>query len=71
MRTCHAGRKAFFNGKWSQPCLNKSIHYIVWPNGSPIELCDEHFFEVSAAGLITEPNISEKEAMRRETERIG
>lgn len=47
------------------------MHVIGSPAGDPIRLCDGHFKEVSAAGLVTDPNIGEAEYQRRESERLG
>lgn len=65
---CDAGRSAFFGGKWLKPCKHKAIHYITSP-ASVIKLCDVHFDEANAAGLISEPFIGEDEYNRREKER--
>lgn len=59
---CMAGRTAFFGGRWSRipPCARQSEHRITAPPGDPttyppIELCEGHFRQVLAAGLITQP----------------
>ena len=70
MNLCHSGRKAFYGGKWMFPCPNSAIHHITGGE-FVVQLCDKHFQEVLAAGLVTDPYLSEKEFIRRETERIG
>jgi hypothetical protein len=52
------------------PCPNVAIHAITNPGSPPILLCDQHFQEVSAAGLVKDPNISKEEFDRRERERL-
>ena len=68
---CHAGRTAFFGGAWTEPCPNRARHAIGSPEAEPIWLCDEHFNDVNAANLVTEPNIDEDEYQRREADRQG
>jgi hypothetical protein len=68
---CHAGRSAFFGGRWQEPCPQGARHYIGSPKADPIALCDAHFREVNDAGLVSEPDIGEREYMRREGERVG
>ena len=68
---CAAGRSAFFGGQWAEPCPEKAIHHIGPPGADPIRLCDGHFIEVNAAGLVTDPNLDEDEFQRRERERLN
>jgi hypothetical protein len=69
--SCAAGRSAFFGGSWTEPCDRTSIHSIGSPKAEPIWLCDEHFQEVKAAGLVKEAFIDETEFQRRERERLA
>ena len=66
---CDAGRSAGFGGKWRTPCPDKAMHYITSPALPPIKLCDRHFQEVAAAGLVKDQNIGPEEYDRREQER--
>ena len=66
---CQAGRECGFGGKWTTPCPNEAIHGITSPARPPILLCDRHFKEVNAAGLIVDENIGKEEYDRREEER--
>jgi len=68
---CSAGRTAHFGGRWREPCNANAVHYIASPGTEPIALCDQHFRQVSDAGLVKEPNIGEEEFQRREAQRIG
>jgi len=68
---CASGRSAFFGGAWTEPCPNQARHAIASPTAEPIWLCDEHFNEVNAAGLVKEPDIGEDEYQDREAERQG
>lgn len=62
---CWAGRWAFNNGRWKKPCLTPPIHEIGAPGlEQPICLCDLHFRQVHAQGLVTQPNIG-RERMER------
>jgi hypothetical protein len=63
--SCWAGRKAFLQGKWTVPCPNDGVHVIGFPGGEPILLCDTHFNQANAAGLVTETFLSEEEFRRR------
>lgn len=69
MPECHAGRTAFFGGAWSAPCPSEGTQYIGSPEAEPIILCESHFKEVMAAGLVTEPNIGNADYQRREAQR--
>ena len=69
--SCPAGRTAFFDGSWTVPCERTSIHSIGSPKAEPIWLCDEHFQEVKAAGLVKETFIDETDFRRREGERLA
>lgn len=64
---CAAGRTAFFGGRWTVLDAHDEIgrHVIGSPGGVVVHLCDKHFAEVNAAGLVTEPNIGEEELERR------
>jgi hypothetical protein len=66
---CAAGRTAAFGGRWTEPCPSQARHSVGSPNAEPIWLCDEHFAQVSGAGLVKEQNIGEAEYQRRETKR--
>ena len=64
---CAAGRTAFFDGAWTAPCgLPTEHHHVIIAVDTRIELCDTHFAEVNAAGLISDPYVSEEEAARLE-----
>ncbi len=55
---CWAGRKAFFGGRWNHlpPCEQIGRNQIGTELGPAcVFLCDEHFDQVNAAGLVTEP----------------
>lgn len=66
---CEAGKRADFGGRWTEPCFEQGIHAIANPEMDPILLCDRHFREIYAAGLVGEPNIGFEEFLRREEER--
>ena len=66
---CEAGRRCGFGGKWRTPCPNDAVHAITNPANPPILLCDQHFKEVAAAGLVTDQNINKEEFDRREKDR--
>lgn len=71
---CWAGRKAFFGGRWTVPCREFGIHLILSAPGAPeVELCEQHFQQVNAAGLVTMPYVgsSESEARRIIGEAMG
>jgi hypothetical protein len=70
-RICAAGRTAFFGGRWTEPCENGGRHSIGHPGGDPVRLCDVHFEQVNAVGLVNEPNMSEADFQLREQERAG
>lgn len=67
---CEAGRTAFFSGQWDNipPCtalgrncihgLGQRVRFL---DRSVIYLCDGHFHEVNAAGLIIEPFAGHRE----------
>ncbi len=63
-----AGREAEFGGRWTEPCpkLGRNLIGSEGPELPIIELCDDHFAEVNAAGLIAEANLGEGEAGRQE-----
>jgi hypothetical protein len=63
---CHAGRTSFFGGTWTEPCSNPPLHKIGRTSGDPIVLCDEHFQQVEAAGLVSDENIGKEDFTRRE-----
>jgi hypothetical protein len=68
---CHAGRSAFFGGRWQEPCPNYARHHIGSPTADPIVLGDEHFQQVNEAGLVTEPFLDPQEYKHRERQRAG
>lgn len=70
---CASGRTAFFGGRWKFPCFEPTEHQHTIVTGiGRVELCDKHFAEVNAAGLVTDPYISEEGAERLvELERKG
>jgi hypothetical protein len=68
---CQAGRQCGFGGKWITPCPAEAIHAIASPAQAPILLCDQHFQEVAAAGLVVDVNIGKEEFDRREKERTN
>jgi glycerophosphoryl diester phosphodiesterase len=70
-RNCAAGRTAFFGGRWTTACPAAAIHEVGSPAQDPILLCDEHFRQVHAAGLVTDPYLDKEEYDRRERERLG
>ena len=63
---CHAGRTAAFGGRWIEPCLISPSHKIGRTGGDPIVLCDEHFQQVEAAGLVSDANIGKQDFAQRE-----
>lgn len=67
MKPCAAGRTAFFGGRWARgyPCPNDGRHIVAAEVGPPIPLCDRHFEQVLAAGLVSEPYINPDEFERR------
>lgn len=67
---CEAGRRATFGGRWKIPCMEHSHHAIANPSLEPIALCDRHFNEVNAAGLVADLNIGFPEFYRREERRV-
>lgn len=71
MTECDAGRTAFFDGTWTTPCPETVMHHIGSPAAEPIRLCDIHFQQVLAAGLVTDPNLPAKEFEKREKLRTG
>jgi hypothetical protein len=55
---CAAGVSAFFEGRWRgvKPHTTQGVtHVIISDNNSPITLCEQHFREALAAGMVTEP----------------
>jgi hypothetical protein len=68
---CHAGRSAFFGGRWQEPCPNYARNHIGSPEADPIILCDDHFRQVNEAGMVKEPNIGPQEYERREQQRAA
>jgi hypothetical protein len=73
---CWAGRRAFASGRWDHmlPCLRYGRHVIAFslelggdalPGTPEIRLCDEHYAEIEAMGLIEEPVIDDDEWQRR------
>jgi hypothetical protein len=69
--TCEAGRRADLGGHWTLPCLRVAIHVIIIGDASglndvlPIRLCDDHFQEALAAGLIDDPYPDQNDVKRR------
>ena len=63
-----AGREAEFGGRWTEPCpeLGRNLIASEGPELPVIHLCDGHFAEVNAAGMVTEPFVGEGEAGRQE-----
>jgi hypothetical protein len=63
---CDAGWRAFHYGRWRDYCMNPSRH-IIGSNANVCApaLCDEHFQQVAAAGLVTEQNLGESDFYRR------
>lgn len=56
---CYAGRQAFFGGRWPMPCHEFGRHEVRTvedPGVTKVRLCDEHFEQVQAAGLIDFPD---------------
>lgn len=66
MTMCQAGKECGMSGWWTVPCDKPAVHGITNPAGPPILLCDLHFMEVSAAGLVKDENIGKEEFDRRE-----
>lgn len=63
---CWAGRDADFGGRWTKPCPSVGRNLIGAPGLlNPIQLCDPHFAEVNAAGLVEEPFMDPDEFDRR------
>lgn len=73
---CWAGRWAFFGGQWMgiPPCPLPPIHVIGGGNNEVIEieihLCDPHFQQVNAAGLVDQP-FEDPEKYKRRRRRGG
>jgi hypothetical protein len=58
---CDAGWRAFFGGRWRTYCSEVGRHVIGSESKvSAAVLCDAHFAEVEAAGLVTNPYIGEQ-----------
>lgn len=58
---CDAGFSAFFSGRWDgmAPCENKGFHLVMdldASNDMEVLLCEEHFRQVHAAGLVEHVN---------------
>lgn len=63
---CWAGWKAFLGGRWKLPCVHEGIHVIGAPGlEKPVRLCEKHFQEALALGLVTDPYIGDEEYQRR------
>lgn len=72
-RFCWAGRWAFFGGLWDRrrPCPLPPAHQIANELMEPIQLCDPHFKQVEAAGLVTDVDIGVEAFEEREAKRRG
>jgi hypothetical protein len=66
---CDSGRTALFDGTWTAPCPEPAIHHIGSPAAEPIRLCEGHFQQILAAGLVKEPNLDPTEYQKRENAR--
>jgi hypothetical protein len=66
-----ADRSAFFGGRWQEPCPSYARNHTGSPEADPIILCDEHFRQVSDAGMVKEPYLDPQEYDRREQPRVG
>lgn len=65
-KVCHAGRRASWGGHWTEPCPDPGRHILGADGASnPIVLCDGHFQELNAAGLVADPFIGREEFKRR------
>lgn len=57
---CFAGRRAFYGGAWTQPCTAYALHQIIVVDdasaAASLLLCEEHFRQAYAAGLIDFPS---------------
>lgn len=64
MQECFAGRKAFFGGRWTEPCPydGDAYHHVFAPGDIEIVLCPDHFDQVLEAGLVSQPYISREGA---------
>lgn len=66
---CAAGRTAFFHGAWTEPCElpTEHQHHII-TGIMNVDLCDTHFAQVNAAGLVTDPYITRDAAEQKAVE---
>jgi hypothetical protein len=63
---CAAGRYAFFGGRWANDlCVDEGNHVIGTELGAGVRLCDWHFAEVNAAGLVSQPFMDPAEWKRK------
>lgn len=69
-RPCDAGRDAFFEGLWGEPCPEPAVHLIGSDVGITVALCEKHFAQVDAQGLVDELDIGPVEYDRRMNEAI-
>ena len=68
---CDAGRGCGYGGRWKMPCPHEAMHAIASPSMPPIHLCEEHFREVAAAGLVADQNITKEEFDLRRNQSAG
>lgn len=65
-RACDAGRRAYFEGLWQEPCLQYGNNLLALTDlGGFLQLCDTHIRELMEAGLIDEPHLSKAEFLQR------
>lgn len=56
---CAAGRTAFYGGLWREPCELPTEHqHVIIAANARVELCDTHFAEAHADGLVSDPYVS-------------
>lgn len=56
---CDAGFIAYFGGRWREPCQERGFHVVMdldASNDMEALLCEEHFRQVHAAGLVEHVN---------------
>lgn len=69
-KQCYAGNIAFFGGRWKEPCQEVARHVIGSPNFPTLRLCNSHFEEAQAAGLVEEPMIGPDDFARRKEHNV-
>jgi hypothetical protein len=64
---CDAGFRAFFGGRWHGILCDKPGRHVIGTDGPILAalLCDLHYYQVEAAGLVIEPDVSVEDFKRR------